>query len=79
MLSDTGVKKRYAEITYLSHTVGSTQTLRLACISPGLEQVLKHRRLSTLGHHLHAGAGWVVFGFHIALIEKVSRQRVSFT
>ena len=79
MLSDSGVKKRYAEITYLSHAVGGTQTLCLVCITPGLEQVLEHRRLSTLGHYLHTGAGWVVFGFHITLVEMVNRQRVSFT
>lgn len=42
MLSDSGVNKRYAEVTYLSHAVSGTQTLRLPSIAPGLEQVLEH-------------------------------------
>ncbi len=63
-------------ITYLSHAVGGTKPLSLPFISPGFEQVLEHCGLSSLGHHLHTGVGWVVLGFDVALIEKM--KRVSF-
>jgi len=57
-------------VTYLPHAVGGTKTLSLPFISPGFEQVLEHRGLPSLGHHLHTGAGRVVLGFDVALVEK---------
>lgn len=60
----------HVKLTYLSHTVGFTKALSLPFIPPGLEQMLEHRRFSSLGHHLHSGAGWVVLGFDEALVEK---------
>lgn len=67
--------KDYVQVTYLSHAVGGTETLNLPFISPGLEQVFEHRWLSSLSHHLHSGAGWVVLGFDIALVEKGERSK----
>ena len=66
------------EVTYLPHAVGGTQTLSLLFIFPGFEQVLEHCWLSSLGHHLYGGAGWVVLGLDVALVVKVSGQNVSF-
>lgn len=53
--------------TYPSHTVGGAEAVGLALLPPGLEELLEHSRLCSLGHHLHAGAGWVVLGFDVAL------------
>ena len=59
--------------TYISNSVStalSAQALCLACLFPGLEQVLKHDRLSSFTHNLHVGVGWVILGLDKALEEK---------
>lgn len=61
---------QHAEVTDLPQAGGGAQTQRLLFISPGLEQVLEHGGLSTLTHHLHAGAGRVVLCFDVTLIER---------
>ena len=65
-------------ITYLPHAVGGTQTLGLSFFYPGFEQVLEHGWLPPLAHHLHSGAGWVVLGLDVALVEMWIGQSSSF-
>lgn len=57
-------------VTYFPHAVGGAETLSLSLVPPRFEQVLEHRRLPPFGHHLHGGAGRVVFGFDKTLTEK---------
>lgn len=62
--------------TYPSHTVGGAQALGLALLPPGLEELLEHSGLSSLGHHLHTGAGWVVLGLDVALESEQHRCKM---
>lgn len=58
-----------------SHGVGGAEALGLPFLPPGLEELLEHGRLSSLGHHLHAGAGWVALGFDVSLASEQNRGK----
>lgn len=62
--------------TYLSHTVGSSESLCLPLLLPGLEELLEHSRLCSLSHYFHACAGWVVLCFDVALAGKQNRGQM---